>query len=598
MIITRKFGKILRGEATPLQLMLAALIGTMTGFMPGFTQAPGLLAALFLATVILNANLALIGLCLLLGKVLSVILLPVSFAVGSFLLDGPTEPIFRFLVNAPVLALFGFEYYVTTGGLVLGAVIGAILGIASVAMVGAFRRKMAGLQKGSEKWNQFCARPYAKVLTFIFVGGSRGKTSYEDLLNRKGNGSPIRPMGIVFATLVLVCGSAIGLLVSDEIIAYSLRSGLEKSNGATVDLRSAELQLREGRLVISGLAIADPRALHTDLFRAEVIEADIAQADLLRKRIHIENMRVQSASSGEKRQKQGFLIRPLPELPPPAETGTDKTFEDYLREAEKWKDRLAQVADWLDRMSGSDEEEAEGAPVQRIPEGGLRYAVATHLIEGAPTLLVTRAAVEKMTVVHFGEETLDIVAENFSTHPALVEKAPRFAVRSSAGTFLADASFGAFSRNPATNTMEFTYLNLPVDKIAGGLRFNSQTPIQGGSLDVRGSGNWSSRMIDLPLQVTLRDSRLALDNVGETNIEQLVLPIGVDGPLRNPRIHFSDGAMADALKAAGKAELARRVQGETDRFRAQAEEKVGNEVMERTRGLLEGRLPVRPKSDL
>jgi hypothetical protein len=40
------------------------------------------------------------------------------------LLDGPTQGLFKALINAPVFALFGFDNYVATGALALGLVIG------------------------------------------------------------------------------------------------------------------------------------------------------------------------------------------------------------------------------------------------------------------------------------------------------------------------------------------------------------------------------------------------------------------------------------------------------------------------------------------
>ena len=40
-MITRKIGKLIRGKATPTQLMLACVLGSMLGFVPGFAQGPG-----------------------------------------------------------------------------------------------------------------------------------------------------------------------------------------------------------------------------------------------------------------------------------------------------------------------------------------------------------------------------------------------------------------------------------------------------------------------------------------------------------------------------------------------------------------------------
>lgn len=604
MIITRKLGKIFRGKATPTHLMMAAVIGTTAGFMPGLVQAPGLLALLFLAAVILNANLAVIGICLLLAGLISIPLLPVSFGLGRLLLEGPLEGFFGWLINAPVLALFGFEYYATTGGLVLGSLAGALFGYGIVRAVGGFRRKMADLDTNSDSWKRFQERRLVKLFVLVFIGGGLGKTTYEELLAQKG-GKLFRPLGLVCAALLIVAGFVVSLFAGDAIVGFAVQSGLERSNGATVDLERAELRLREGKLTLTGLAMADPEDLRTDLFRAETIEADISQADLLRKRMHIERLRVTDSSTGEPRRYPGVLHRPLPESPSAGPgTGEGKTLEDYLQEAEKWRQRLAQVADWLDRLSGPGEpaETAEAGPEEiedeaarerRLHEQGYRHAVASHLVRGAPTLLISLASVEKMRVARMPEETLEISAENLSTHPGLVEEPARVTVRSSGENLLFDARLAAFAKNPSVNTLELVYLGLPVDSVAGGLKFSGQAPIQGGTLDFRSKGTWTVSALDLPVEATLRNTRLALSGAGETSVEELMLPIGIAGPFRNPRIQFSDDDFAKALAAAGKAELSRRVRGETEKLREQAEEKAGEELHERTRGLLDGRFPGR-----
>ena len=128
MIITRTFGKLFRGTATPFQIWAACILGAMLGFMPGFAQAAGSIVVLLLVLVILNANLGIAGLVGVGAKLISLLMTPLSFSVGRFVLDGPTEGLARTLINAPVFALFGFDYYVTTGGLVLGLVVGAVAG--------------------------------------------------------------------------------------------------------------------------------------------------------------------------------------------------------------------------------------------------------------------------------------------------------------------------------------------------------------------------------------------------------------------------------------------------------------------------------------
>src|SRR6185436_16531357 len=143
---------------------LATVFGGVLGFVPGFflpgnlgggfMQAPGLILVLLCCVLILNANLALFGLVTLVGKLLSVALLHVSFAVGTWLLDGPLQGLFRSLINGKVTAWFGLEYYATTGGIVLGLVFGVAVGLLVNGTLRALRTRLATLEETSEAFTK------------------------------------------------------------------------------------------------------------------------------------------------------------------------------------------------------------------------------------------------------------------------------------------------------------------------------------------------------------------------------------------------------------------------------------------------------------
>ena len=86
-MITKKIAKILRGSATPAQLMMACVFGCALGFMPGFAQSPGLIVFLILLLIVLNANLALAAIAAAVAKIVSLLLLPLSFGLGQVLLQ-------------------------------------------------------------------------------------------------------------------------------------------------------------------------------------------------------------------------------------------------------------------------------------------------------------------------------------------------------------------------------------------------------------------------------------------------------------------------------------------------------------------------------
>src|SRR5262245_35431460 len=142
-MITRTIGAVLRGRTTPAQIMIAVIIGSLLGFGPTLAQGPAMVAALVTLLVILPANIGLTGITYGATVVLALLGAPLCFWVGRALLDGPTQGLFRAAINAPVLALCGFEYYTATGGLLIGLVFGVLAGWILVRSLRKVREKLA-----------------------------------------------------------------------------------------------------------------------------------------------------------------------------------------------------------------------------------------------------------------------------------------------------------------------------------------------------------------------------------------------------------------------------------------------------------------------
>lgn len=58
------------------------------------------------------------------------------------LLDNVATGLFAKIINAPVLAFFGFEYYLTSGGLAVGIVIGILMGLIIYYLLKIYRYSM------------------------------------------------------------------------------------------------------------------------------------------------------------------------------------------------------------------------------------------------------------------------------------------------------------------------------------------------------------------------------------------------------------------------------------------------------------------------
>lgn len=605
------FTKIIRGKASPLQVLLACLLGTMIGFVPSFQAGPGLLISLTLLLIILNANLALAAIVAGLAKLLSLAIMPLSFQVGRVLLDGPTTGLFKSAINAPVLALFGFERYATTGGMAVGFVLGLTLGVIMANLVGRYRRKMAALELGSEAFRQFTSNPLKRFLVWLLFGTS-GKGTYAAKV-AKGMGLPVRVWGVLFA------GLAIGLLVvaskflSGPIVTSFMRAGLERANGATVDLDAAEIDPSTGRITLTGLAVCDASEPTKDVFRAASLEGNVSGRDLLRKRISMDKVVANDAVQGATRKTPGVVFRPPPKPEPDTAPG-EKSLEDYIKQAEEWKERLGQVRRWLEEINkrrpdgtpdsapGDKQETLEDRLRREVEEKGYARVVASHLIEGAPTFLVRELVAQKVRVEAGGPlagQTLDIHAANLSTQPWLVQGEPRVVVTSSGGTLNADVAVGTISAGPAPTTVRLALSGIPADLIGQQLvAVGGVAPIQGGTMDVSLDGTLTDLgSIDIPLAVTLRDTTLAVAGAGQAKVAQFTLPIGLRGELDNPRIAIDGDTLAQSLAQAGAAELASRVRGEAEKVVNKAVDDAKDKLGEEAGKVLDGILGNRKKGD-
>lgn len=576
-MLIRKIGKAALGKATPMQTVLATTLAGMLGFVPGvfllgvsgaFTQSPGLLLSLVFLALILNANLAVFGVTLIAAKLLGLVLLPVSFWIGRILLDGPTAPLFEVLVNAPVLAWFGLEYYATSGALLLGSLFGIGTGVFLVRAQRRLREKLATLEEGSERYQKWASKKSVRFLAWLLIGAKQGKKSWRELADERRRGSPVRIAG-----LVVVAVFGVGLFLAQSFLSGPAfrtlaRGSLESWNGATVDLAQAAVDLAGGKIDVAGLEMADAEALANNLFDARTLELRIGTTELLKKRLVVDEIASREAATGTERASPGERIgAPKPPPPPPPSEGDEKTLEDYLQEAEVWKERLTQIADVLERLLGPEEEAADDpeARDQRVRDQreqlGMARTAAEHLIAGAPMVLIRKVTFEGIDATQLGTQ-FDLHAVNLSTNPRLVDEPLEISIRSQDDRI----AIGLQAGGGQQLTARLLWKDISSEAVASLLKVS---PMRGGTVDLELAGTLDRSgpeglWIDSPLQVTLRDTVLTLPGLPEAKVDQLTLPLGLRGPLAAPRISIDDEKLADALVAAGKTELANQVRSNLD----------------------------------
>ena len=576
MFLTRKIGKILRGNSTPFQLIMACVLGVMLGFVPGFSEAPGLLIALTFALIVINANLVLAALVGVVAKLVALPLVPLAYYTGTFLLDGPAQGLFKTFVNSPVLAFFGLEYYTVTGGQFLGLILGLVIGVLLSFGMTSFRKKMADLEKSSEKFQTYSSKFWVRALVWIILGGGDSKESWDDFLAKKV-GNPIRLLGIVFIVLIGSLLYILSIFFKGPILTATLQAGLERINGATVEVKDAEVDFKVNRLTVTGLVVADATNLEYDLIRADKVEADIDTSDLLRKRVRLDKVHLVDATHGEKRAYQAVQVGPQPKVSDPLQPlePDDKTIEDYVVDSAEWKEKLAKLKDWIEQASGI--KDKVGDQIAQLPDGvkekkaAVRrpdyfYDRALHLLEESPSFTVGELLAEEVHVPFLETETLNIRCKNLSSHPHLVKEDKEVSISSSKGILGMSLFLGGPSGRDDRYEIAFFYKGLPVDEVLSGIKMGGNSPLQSGTIDISTDGNWKSQegemYVHLPVTVLVKGTTVAIPKLGQTQLDSFVLPVNIFGPLDNPRINVDTQAFTNFLLDAGKSVLQKKITSE------------------------------------
>ncbi|HYC72321.1 MAG TPA: hypothetical protein VEB66_14015 [Opitutaceae bacterium] len=553
MILTRKIGRVLVGKVAPWQAGCGAFLGVMAGFTPA-ASAPGLFLALFLAAMLLNVNLVVLGAALALARIAALLLAPVLFAGGQLILDGPLGALMQLLINAPVLAYAGFDSYVAVGGMVFGAAFGGLAAVFVADSLGRFRSYLASLDEESPRFREITARRWFRTVSWVLLGGT---TRFSEL-RAQPRARPVRLLGVAALALAAGLGVTFHRSLARPVVTYFAQDTLERFTGATVDLGGAEFDPKAGRLVLRDLAMADSAALHRDLFRAARVEADVGVSDLLRKRFRLDRVVVDGASSGEPRRLRGIAIGEPPRPAPPLEWPDAKGLEDHVRNAVQWKQRLAQARRWIEQLGAVppvlSREEEVAARRREAEAHGYAQVRARHLVDRAPMLLVADLEVTGLMLADVPGETFRLKGRNLSTAPALVRGALALSLESESGRILASVSLAG--QDGGANLVELHWKDLPAEKLAGRIMRDDQPVFAGGTVDLHFAGaiNPADATLDLPLEAVLHDSTLLVSR-RPLPVERFTVPIVLAGPIDNPAIRLDMHLIGRALAQAGAGHL-------------------------------------------
>ncbi|MFH1549616.1 MAG: DUF2062 domain-containing protein, partial [Planctomycetota bacterium] len=555
----RKLIAILRGGSTSVEISLAITLGVVLGMLPGFSL---LTIALFLLALLLNIPFRLFILTFILGSLISMPLTYVTFATGAFLLTiGPIESAARALVNAPVTAWMDFDRYCTLGGILVGVVIGLLLSAFAVIFVRSFRRKIASLEAHSEKFVRFERNIVVRILVWLLLGRGRKKgMTYSDVLTQRTR--PLRKSALAVGMVFLVLALIGNYLFAGHLAKSGLVWGMESVNGATVDVEAVDIDFFEGHCDINEMQVCDPDHLDRNLVSVGKVTFDFNIADLLSKRLVIDEIAVIDAETDTPREEKGRRIfdeEPIPEEKPPG------SIWDYLEEARKWKERIERVYRLYERIRPKDKTEPDEDELKRI---GYKNMRASYLVEEKPSLQIKKITVGGIGIEIGGTKSkCDIEVTDLSTNPKLALINPNFTFSSQDKKFGASITFSLID-TASPHILSLTAKDLNLEDIQRVLSKDNNVRFASGRADLSVTdGKLSLDALDIPLSVKLRDVNatggdeklLGLNPEVASALIKFLKEIDttllIKGKPYAPYVDFDTKGLLDSIIKAGKAEL-------------------------------------------
>ena len=543
--------------STPIQLLLVCVLGFIFGFIPGFAYAPLLSVLTILLVLMLRVNIGLFVLIAFLAKALSFPLESINFTLGTWLLDGFTQPIFKAAVNTPILAYAGFDYYLVTGAFVLSLVLGLGFGIFFAKSYKKFVDKMASIQAGSELYQKLTSKLIVKIGSRIVFGKNIAKINWEKIQARKFH-QPIRIWGliVVIACLLVVVFSL--KIIETAMVSDIIKQQLTKVNGATVDYDSMNLNFGDAKLEINGLGAADPENLDKDRFYAKSISASMDIRGLLTKQIALKNVSVDGVSLYKERQSKGTLyatkiVESINDSTAMPEEVTKKTldkvkevganikqenvtkitegFEKTLHASKSIKKIVTNLSDFMYIKPTSDPEAISKKNKAQAKIYGYANVRNESLRNEIPNFVI-----QNINIKSFKSDSIkyDANITNLSTNPALLAKPTQIHIQSTSNK---DVDFDLVMSNQdgIENTIKLNLENLEGDFLKG-------LTIQGVGIDtdsvnVSGTGTWNFSDVNnvafnIPLQLKLSNIGINLSKVKQ-KISDLKLKATLSGDLNN-----------------------------------------------------------------
>ncbi|MBZ5743887.1 TIGR03546 family protein [Francisella tularensis subsp. holarctica] len=558
-------------KITPAQLLLTAILAFVFGFVPGIAYSPLLFIGVLFLVIILRINIGVFVFIAIIAKALSYILQGISFAVGTFLLDGFTQPLFKTLVNTPVVAYAGFDYYLVTGAFVVAIVLGVIFGVIIAKFYKKIVAKMAAIQFGTELYNKITKNFFVKIAGWIFLGKNIAKVNWVEMQNRKFR-QPFRLTGVILVALIIAVLIYSPKLLEMSLVSNIIKQQLTKANGATVDYQSLNLDLTDAKLEITGLGAADPNDLNKDRFYAQSVSTSINISNLLTRQITLKNVVVTGVALDKQRTTKAKLyidtkpltseqskisseaikqqaIETVGKLGEKLQQVDLQKLKENSQQAKDIANGIKQVAEFLSNFRSSDTESGqvsqEITPKAEAKVYGYANVKNEDLRDKYPSFVIQNIDIKDYKdagTIYNANIT------NISTNPALLGLPTTITIKSTNNNDF-DANIVISNKQNVDNTVKFNLQNITGNNVKG--LTIQDVGLDAESLAVSGQGTWQFSGIrnitfNIPLQLKFNNVAVSFKQLIQ-NVSDLTLGGVISGDLNKPNLSVDASSLKNLL---------------------------------------------------
>ncbi len=583
-----------RGGVHPREIGLAVFLGVLAGFVSGWNLS---LAAVLLAALVLRTPWKMFGQAWAVAAAVAWALTPVTFRVGHFLLaDSPLGGWLAPHADGPWVALFDLDRYTLVGGVLLAPIVALPTAWIIAAVTRGVQDRLVALQEKMSANQHWQARFGTRMVCWLLFGETELATAAPQV-------GWVRKAGLAATVLAIIPAAVSGWLYLPTMLESGLLRGMSLANQAEVTAERCELRLAEGLLEIEGLQIADPRNLDRDRLRIERLTADLKPGPLLRGRLHVETLAVSGLNGDVPRDRPA---RPCKlELP---DFGRDDKSEprdgrsagddwgfglsEYAKDWRQIEGRLQQVRGLLEQIEHvatkcralSGEQKPE-PPEKGHDLMGPAYAHLRAMRYGfgrpQPSIWIEDIRAAKFAAGWGLGDSAKLQLNDVSSEPELTQRPVKLRVEADGGAVLLAATFNV--HRPGTpHDVGFEARDVALERLVDTSRLSHTFAIQAGKLHFSGLGTMTSRQVDMPMAVGLRDLNVRLLgeqkiaglspdlwNQGLSKLGGLEVQSRLTGRWSAPRLQVNTRDLAEQfqaqLRAAGHAVLAQAVEGQLAR---------------------------------